>query len=530
MRSWVLLSLLAVACTKEGGPTASLLLRFEADETFNATDRIEITVYEPPDGADHCPEVLGGQSAVLAGMDVVAGPVSAPRNQISSLGLEGVSWGKRLFYATAHTGDDEQIAHGCTTMDVLPSGASVTIVMERVPCDGEGSFPCGPDAVCRGGQCEDRACRMDGSVTLADFTYVYGVGAQQVVATDDGILVAWSGSVGVRRGVAVALLAEDLGPLGDTLIVDGDPCTWPALAPTSDGFILAWADYGPLEGDQRAIVRTRALDKGGNPTGAGDEVTLRFPGDYANEDVGFWNAPGLFRLLPTSLGAVAIWYENAEDRADPSTGPWQVSVVAMDEQGTFTEEPHALDYPSAFHYETSRGTGDGAAIELIVAQTGECRLATIAPDGRVISDEALTGPLESCATVTFGPTEGGYTFLAQESRRLTPWPSGESSDSLFQSPDEPLAGAVWGTFAQAGDGLYLGWEEHAADLLTSRINVAVLDRQGNPTGPAVPFAELTGNGPYYGFSMTATSEALYATWLEGVDGGNRIAVARIVCD
>jgi hypothetical protein len=132
--------------------------------------------------------------------------------------------------------------------------------------------------------------------------------------------------------------------------------------------------------------------------------------------------------------------------------------------------------------------------------------------------------------VAFGPTEVGYTFLGQEIRRLVPWPAGQQTEPLLAPPDAPMERSTFGAFVETPNGILVGWEEHADDALTSRIQVALLGRDGVPRGAGVPFEILEDDGPYQGFTMAADGDLAYAAWQQGSPGAQRVAVARIRCD
>ena len=210
--------------------------------------------------------------------------------------------------------------------------------------------------------------------------------------------------------------------------------------------------------------------------------------------------------------------------------PWQIRTVVI--QGDNASMPlaatRATEAPAVMAETAPTQTG-GAAVQYVDLSTGDCHLTVLDDQGVLVADDVLDGALASCATVAFGATDAGYTFLAQEIRRLVPWPGGEPSAQLLASPDEPLEQSTYGAFATAGDRIFLGWEEHSADTTQSRLQVAILDRDGIPQGPAVPLAIGEG-GPYDGFAMAADGTDLVAAWLEGTAGAQRVEVVRITCD
>lgn len=522
-------TLLALAaCEPEEGVRAELVVHFEAEETLEATETLEVTVYEVEDGVDPCAEVLAGETGVLGTLPIAAGPVTVPVRQASGLDLEGVSFGSRLFFASARLPGGDELARGCVVANVGPSSATVAVTMHRVPCDGAGSVPCGPDAVCRDGRtCEDRACRMEaGPVSLADFPYGLGVGASQVMIVDDGILVAFTGGVGARGGVAIAHLSPDLVSLGATTVLDAAPCTWPALVPAEGGALVVWGD---CEGPATATIRVAALFADGTLTGDEDEVPVEHPLRQELEP-DQWNSPAFLRAVPTGDGALAMWQELATSDGDVNLGPFQIRTIAIAGADAAMADPAVRVVPTSAAIAETAPSGDrGAAIQYVNLETGDCHLAVLGQGGALLDDDVLGGALASCATVAFGPTDTGYTFLGQEIRRLVPWPAGQPTEPLLAAPDEPLARSTFGAFANTPSGILLGWEEHSDDAMTGRIQVALLGNDGVPRGPGVPFAALEGGGPYQGFAMAADGDVAYVAWLQGAVGSHRVAVARIRC-
>lgn len=529
IRTAVSLAVLALGgCDPEEGVRAELVVRFEAQETLEATESLEVTVYDASGVADPCEDVLAGVTAVLGTMPIAAGPQTVPVRQASGLDLDGVSYGPRLFFVSALLADAAELARGCVVADVGPSGATVVVTMHRVPCAGADSVPCGPDAVCRDGRtCEDRACRIEaGPIALADFQYGLGVGAAQVIVVDDGILVAFTGAVGARGGVAVAHLSPDLAALGETTILDATPCTWPALVPAEGGALVVWGD---CQGPDFGAIRAAALFADGTPTGDADRILLEHP-LRAELEPEQWNGPVFLRTAPTASGGLAMWQELATADGDPDAGPFQIRTIAIDgETAAMADAPLRVVPASAAMAESAPSRDLGAAIQYVDLGTGDCHLAVVGQGGALLDDDVLGGPLASCATVAFGPTELGYTFLGQEIRRLVPWPAGQPTEPLLAPPDAPLARSTFGAFATTPSGILLGWEEHTDDALTSRIQVALLDPEGVPRGAAVPFTELHGEGPYQGFTMAADGDLAYAAWQQGEPGAQRVAVARIRC-
>lgn len=524
---WGLLLALA-GCTAEEGVRAELVVRFEARETLEATETLEVTVYDASAIDDPCEEVLGGSVAVLGTLPIEAGPVTAPARQASGLSLDGVSFGPRLFFAAARLEDGDEIARGCVVAEVGPSAATVAVTMQRVPCSGPGSLPCGPLGVCRDGRtCEDRACHVEaGPVALADFPFGLGVGASQVLIMDGGVLVAFAGGVGARGGVAIAHLSETLEQIGETTVIDGSPCTWPALAPVPDGALVVWGD---CEGPDFGTIQAAALFADGTATGDRDEVSLEHP-MRSELPPDQWNAPGFMRVVPTSEGALAIWQEAAAADADPDRGPFQIRTVVIEaDDASMPQAPTRVVPASAAIAETSPTRDGGAAIQYFDLDTGDCHLAVTAGRGTLLDDDVLGGALASCATVAFGPTDAGYEFLGQEIRRLVPWPGGDPSEPLLSPPDAPLESSTFGAFAETEERIFVGWEEHSADSLQGRIHVALLGLDGTPAGPGVPLLSLDGGGPYQGFSMAADGDTVYAVWLEGPVGAHRVSVARVDC-
>lgn len=516
------------ACTPDEGVRAELLVRFEARETFEASDTLEVTVYDAAGAEDACTEVLAGSTAILGTLPIVAGPVSSPVRQASALSVDGVTFGTRLFFAAARLEDGRELARGCVVAQIGPSEATVVLTMVRVPCAGEGSLACGPDAVCRdGATCEDRACRIDaGPVPLSDLPYGLGVGASQVLVVGDGVLVAFTGAVGARGGVAIARLSRTLEPQGAATILDASPCTWPALAPVPDGALVVWGD---CEGPDVATIRAAGLFTDGTPTGEEASVPLQLS-LRSDRPAGEWNAPEFMRVVPTETGALAIWQELASEEATPDTGPWQIRTVLVHGEDASMPLPssRAILAP-ALIAETAPTQAGGAAVQYVDLGTGDCHLAVLDDVGDLLGDDVLGGALSSCVTVAFGATDAGYSFLGQEIRRLVPWPGGEPTAQLLEPPDEPLEQSTYGAFATAGARIFLGWEEHSADMMRSRLQVAILDHDGLPQGPAVPLSIGEG-GPYEGFAMAADGTDLIAAYLEGTSGSHRVQLVRIGCE
>jgi hypothetical protein len=515
-------------CDPEEGVRAELVVRFEAQETLEATETLEVTIYDASGVADPCEGVLAGATAVLGTMPIAAGPVTVPVRQASGIDLEGVSYGPRLFFASARLPSGAELARGCVVADVGPSGATVAVTMQRVPCDGAGSVPCGPDAVCRDGRtCEDRPCRIEaGPVSLADFPYGLGVGASQVMVVGDGILVGFTGAVGARGGVAIAHLSPNLEALGETTVIDAVPCTWPALVPVDGGALVVWGD---CEGPDFGAIRAAAIFADGTPTGDADQILLEHP-LRAELEPDQWNSPVFVRTAPTAEGGLAMWQELATADGDPEAGPFQIRTIAIDgDTATMADAPVRVVPASALMAESSPSGDLGAAIQYVDLGTGDCHLAVVGQGGALLDDDVLGGPLASCATVAFGPTVTGYTFLGQEIRRLVPWPAGQPTESLLAAPDAPMARSTFGAFVETPSGILVGWEEHADDALGSRLQVALLGRDGTPRGAAVPFEPLQGEGPYQGFAMAADGDLAYAAWQQGPSGAQRVAVARIRC-
>ena len=260
------LLLLLAGCPADEGVRAELVVRFETRETLEATSTLEVTVYDAAGAEDACTDVLAGSTAILGTLPIVAGPVSSPVRQASALSLDGITFGSRLFFAAARLEDESELARGCAIAEIGPSQAAVALTMHRVPCAGPGALPCGPDAVCRdGATCEDRACRIEaGPVSLSDFPYAFTIGASQVLVVDDGVLVAFTGGVGARGGVAIVYLSSALEPRGPATILDAEPCSWPALAPVPGGALVVWGDCA---GPDVGVIRAAGLFSDGTPTG-----------------------------------------------------------------------------------------------------------------------------------------------------------------------------------------------------------------------------------------------------------------------
>ena len=530
LRRWLgaLGALSCVGCPVEQGVRAELVVRFEARETLDASETLEVTAYDASAVVDPCTDVLSGSTALLGTMPIVAGPVEAPVRQASALSLDGVAFGTVLFFAAARLAAGREIARGCVVADIGPSSATVALTMHRVPCAGAGSLPCGPDAVCRDGStCEDRACRIEeGPVALSDFTYGLGVGASQILVVDDGILVAFAGAVGARGGVAIVHLSRALQPLGPAVILDASPCTWPAMVPVAGGALVVWGD---CEGPDFGSIRSAGLFADGTQTGDTDSVPLEYS-LRSEQPPGDWNAPEFVRLVPTEQGALAIWEELAAEDADVEAGPWQIRTISIrGDDASMPLPAQRAVATSAVMAETASTRAGGAALQYVDLSTGDCHLAVYDSVGEALGDDVLGGALASCATVAFGATEAGYTFLGQEIRRLVPWPGGELTESLLAPPDEPLARSTFGAFAGGGDRLYLGWEEHSDDQMQSRLQVAILAADGSPSGPAVPLALMEGEGPYGGFAMASEGDTLFVAWLQGSPGSQSVEVLRIGC-
>jgi hypothetical protein len=179
--------------------------------------------------------------------------------------------------------------------------------------------------------------------------------------------------------------------------------------------------------------------------------------------------------------------------------------------------------------ETSPSPDDGAAIQYVDIDTGDCHLAVLGQGGALLDDDVLGGQLASCATVAFGPTDLGYTFLGLEIRRLVPWPAGSPSEPLLSAPDEPLARSTFGAFVSNGDGILVGWEEHSDDAMQGRLHFALLGNDGVARGPAVPF-DLGAGGPFQGFAMDVDGDVAYAAWLQGSSGSHHLGVIKVRCD
>ena len=211
-------------------------------------------------------------------------------------------------------------------------------------------------------------------------------------------------------------------------------------------------------------------------------------------------------------------------------GPWQIRTVAVEGADASMPQPATRVVPASAIIAETSPTGDGgAAIQYVDLGTGDCHLAVLAGLGSLLDDDVLGGALASCATVAFGPTDAGYAFLGQEIRRLVPWPGGQPTGPLLSPPDEPLEVSTFGAFAQTSSRIVVGWEEHSADALSARLQIALLGLDGQPLGPGVPLQSLDGEGPYQGFAMAVSGDDVYAAWLQGPSGAQRVAVARIVC-